>query len=709
MSAKKKNTGTKKNNENISTKEKTKKLTNEKKVETANNDVSKASEKTAQNETPKNSTEKAKLETAKSEVPKTTAKSVKEEDIKTKKENKTVSTKKQSSNNKTNINAEKKVSASKLSSNDKANNAKKSNTVKSEKNAKPDSSKKSKEEEIVFKNSKSKKTENTSNVKPKEDKKIEEKKEEPKQEENHGKKITIIVIATVILVVLLVFSICFALVHATKNTIARGITIKNIDVSNMNYNEAKSKLDEVFGLAAGLDIELKYNDFSYIITAEDIALNYDITPSLEEAYNVGRSGNIFQNNYELIGTSIFNKNINVDFTYDENSLNTIIEYVSTNIPNLVKQYSYYVDGSNLVITPGTDGIEVDREKLKNQIIEIIQNRDLTNISSETQNDKLEIPYNEVKANAIDVEAIYNEVKCDPQDAYYVEATETTKFEIHADVDGIDFAVSMDEAKAIVQEAGKEQYTIPLTITKANVTINDIGIEAFPYQVSKAETTYDASNRGRSENLRIATSKINGTVIMPGEQFSFNGVVGERTVSEGYQDAAIYSDGQVVNGLAGGICQVSSTLYNAVLSANLQVDERYNHSFTTSYAKPGKDATVVYGVKDLKFTNTRTYPIKIEASVGGGVCTFEIYGIEEEKEYDVKIIPVTTSTTPYTVQTVVDNSLAPGQTRVSQAGANGCKVTTYKEVYLNGVQISREVISNDTYQVMTRIIRVGPTE
>ena len=195
--------------------------------------------------------------------------------------------------------------------------------------------------------------------------------------------------------------------------------------------------------------------------------------------------------------------------------------------------------------------------------------------------------------------------------------------------------------------------------------------------------------------------------MPGEQFSFNGVVGERTVSEGYQDAAIYSNGQVVQGLAGGICQISSTLYNVALLANLQIDERYNHSFTTSYVKAGRDATVVYGVKDLKFTNTREYPIKITASVSGGVCTFAIYGIKQN-EYEVKILPQTTQTTPYTTQTIVDSSLAPGARSVMQAGANGCKVTTYKEVYLNGVQISREEISNDTYQVMTRIVKVGPS-
>ena len=157
---------------------------------------------------------------------------------------------------------------------------------------------------------------------------------------------------------------------------------------------------------------------------------------------------------------------------------------------------------------------------------------------------------------IDVEKVYNEVYSDPQNAYYNEATETTPFEIHPDVDGIDFAISMDEAKAKVEEEGLTEYIIPISRKKAEITINDIGIEAFPYKVSEFTTRYDASYTGRSENLRIASSKINGTVVMPGEQFSFNGVVGERTVAEGYKDAKIFAGDQVVDGLAGGICQVS---------------------------------------------------------------------------------------------------------------------------------------------------------
>jgi vancomycin resistance protein YoaR len=492
-------------------------------------------------------------------------------------------------------------------------------------------------------------------------------------------------------------------------TVAKGVSIKNIDISNLTYNEAKDKLEEAFNVVLDVNIELKYEDYLDVVRASDINLAYNINNALEEAYNIGRNGNIVECNYSLIATAFLKKNIDFEFTYDEDEIDKIVDQVSTEIPGIVKQYSYYIEEDNLIINPGTDGIKVKTEELKNLILEEIQNRNPLKLVKSFKNTQIEIPYEEVKADKIDIDQIYSEVYSEPQDAYYTEETEDTKFAIYADVDGIDFAISIDEAKQIVLEEGKTEYIIPLNKTKANITINDIGIEAFPYEISEFPTNYDASNLSRSENLRIAASKINGTVIMPGEQFSFNEVVGERTVAEGYQNAKIYSDGQVVDGLAGGICQISSTLYNAALLANLQIDERYNHTFTTSYVKAGRDATVVYGVKDLKFTNNREYPIKIEVSVSNGVVLFKIYGIQEENEYDVKIIPETIDVTPFTVQTITDYSLTPGTSVIKQNGSSGCKVITYKEVWLNGSMISREVLSNDTYKVLNKIVAVGPTQ
>lgn len=571
-----------------------------------------------------------------------------------------------------------------------------------------------KEEKIIF-NSKSKKEETKENFKKAvnnpalttKNNNEKNKTQEIKIEFDDAKKriINKILIIIAILVIVSAFSSAFAMVHSLSTTIAKGIKIKGIDVSGLTYDEAKTKLNENFKSIFDSNIILNYKDeYKYEISPDDVKLSYDFDDQLKEAYSIGRNKNIVLSNYTLLFTAISKKDINFEYNYDKKIVNSMVEEIATSVPGLVNQYSYYIDGDNLIIKPGTDGIQVDKEKLNKLITDNLKNRKYTDSSKDV---KIEIPYKNIKASEIDIDKIYSEVVHEPKDAYYTPATSTEKAKIFTDVDGINFGISVDEAKEKIKEEANE-YIVPLTRTKASVTINDIGLEAFPSKLQEFSTRFDASNIGRSENLRIATSKINGTVLMPGEQFSFNKVVGQRTIQEGYKNAAIYAGDGVVEGLAGGICQVSSTLYNLALLANLQIDERYNHSFKTSYLDAGKDATVVYGTLDLKFTNTRSYPIKIEGNAENGVIIFSMYGIEEDVEYTVNIVSKVLETTPYTTKTIQDNSLAPGVQLVDQAGELGYKTTTYKEKILNGIIVSNEVISNDTYRPMTKIVRVGPT-
>ena len=521
--------------------------------------------------------------------------------------------------------------------------------------------------------------------------------------ERKQKKNIFIFINIAILVFLIgIFSIIFALMNVTKSVIVNGVSIKGIDVSNLSMPEAKSKIEEALNIELNNSIKLSANEYETTLNTSQIEFEYNISKAVEDAYSVGRSGNIIQNNYEILMAAFFKKDIMPEYTYNKDTLNYIVDSIESKIPGLVSQATYYREGETLIITPGTDGIKVNKDKLKEEIINTIVNENAVEILQNNQPISLEIPIEQTKADAIDIEQIHKDIYTEPKDAYY----EENPFKIYAEVEGVDFAISMEEAKGIIAE-NKEEYRIPLKITPASKTINDIGTEAFPYLISSFTTRYDASNVNRSQNLAIATSKINGTVLMPGEEFSFNQVVGKRTIEEGYKDAKIYQDGKVVDGLAGGICQISSTLYNAVVQANLEIVERRNHSFTTSYVKAGRDATVVYGVIDFKFKNTRTYPIKIEGSVNSGIAEFNIHGIKEDVEYTVDLAPVVTASIPYSTQYIPDPTLMPGQQVLVQAGGSGCKVTTYKETKLDGKLVSREIISTDTYQPMKAIIRVGP--
>ena len=227
------------------------------------------------------------------------------------------------------------------------------------------------------------------------------------------------------------------------------------------------------------------------------------------------------------------------------------------------------------------------------------------------------------------------------------------------------------------------------------------------QNKEFKTTYDQSYTARVTNLQVAAKNVNGTILYPGDEFSYNKVVGERTAARGFKKAHIFSGGKVVDGLGGGICQVSSTIYNAVLLANLEITSRTAHMMHTGYVKPSLDATVVYGSIDFKFKNNRETPIKIESTVKNGNVVVKVYGIKTEKDPKVELESVIIKTIPYTTVTNYDNTMLEGTSKVTQSPMNGYVSEAYKILKdAQGNLISRTLISKDTYKETSKIVVVG---
>jgi vancomycin resistance protein YoaR len=253
----------------------------------------------------------------------------------------------------------------------------------------------------------------------------------------------------------------------------------------------------------------------------------------------------------------------------------------------------------------------------------------------------------------------------------------------------------------------ESFELALEVVKPEISITDLNDELFKDVLGTYETKYDKYYTTRAENLRLAASKINGKILYPGEIFSYNEVVGERTVAAGYKMAHVFAGGRVIDGLGGGICQVSTTLYNAVVLANLEIVERKAHQMHTGYVQPGRDATVVYGTIDFKFKNNRDLPIKIVCSVVDGVNKFEIFGIKKDTdptvEFETKIL---NTVYPKTINEN-DATMDVGTTKVVQSPMNGYTSETYKILKNSaGEQISRTLLSKDVYQVTNKIVKVG---
>ncbi len=496
----------------------------------------------------------------------------------------------------------------------------------------------------------------------------------------------------ILLLFFVFFSVIFSLVNLGNPKIARGVKIGKIDVSNLTQEEATKKVEKWYQEIAQSNISVNYQEVEETIHIEQFHSEIDIDKAVKEACLIGKSGNIVKDNYTILFSMIFSKKIEIPISLNQEEIDRKIEEINAKIPNALKESNYYIEEDKLIIIKGKSGVQIEKEKF---------NQELRETMIKEENRTFKIPVKELSPKEIKISDIHKEIYKQAQNASITK----DPIEVKPHINGIDFAISEEEAEAILKEE-KEEYIIPLTITIPEITLDKLGQEAFPHILGTFSTTYNMENKNRVTNLELASEKIDGTIILPGEIFSYNKIVGERTIAKGYKEAAVYSGGKVVDGIGGGICQLSSTLYNAVIYANLEITSRSNHRFLTSYVTAGRDATVSWGTIDFCFKNTRAYPIKILSNVKNGVVTTQICGIKEEKEYEVVIESIVTEVIPYSINYIRDTAMKQGEEEIKQYGANGAKSMTYKIVKQNGIMISKTLLSSDTYHALERIIKTG---
>lgn len=513
----------------------------------------------------------------------------------------------------------------------------------------------------------------------------------------HKSHIGLLIFSIIFFIVFLlasVFSTVFAFINVNNTTFVSGISILGIDVSGLSKDDAKQKVTDDVSNRLSTDVIFKHNDETYTLLPSSVGGSFDIDKVIDDAYSVGRNGNIFQNNFAILNAMINSKNFIPDFSFNSDSFDNSISQMNSNFADGIVEPSYDISGNNLIIKSGKNGNIVDSDKIKSLFVD-----KLTVVPYNT--DSIDVPVFSKEANKIDIDAIHSEIYKEAQDASYT----TNPYAVYPSSNGLDFNISIDEAKALIT-GDKDSYTIPLKTLSPNVKTSDIGIEAFPNLLSSYSTSFASSSSNRATNVSLATNKINGKVLMPGEVFSFNDTVGKRTPQAGFKVAGVYMNGQVATDYGGGICQVSSTLYNAVLRANLEIVDRSNHMFEVGYVPIGTDATVSWGAPDFKFKNSRSYPIKIVTSSSNRKCVVKFYGLKESEEYDIEIVSYRTGSVPYRTTYTTDSSLAAGQQKVIQRGSNGAKSVAYRIRKKNGQVISKELLSKDTYDPHNQIIAVG---
>lgn len=324
------------------------------------------------------------------------------------------------------------------------------------------------------------------------------------------------------------------------------------------------------------------------------------------------------------------------------------------------------------------------------------------------NVELELHIDQEKVSAFVTEKCGAAV-AEAQDAVIVKKGD--EFEITPSVTGI--AVDMEATEKAINEALRAENTegvsVAAVLTETEPRIKTEDVSEIKDLLGKYSTSFSTSGWARSTNLEVGTAKINGRVLMPGEVLSGYECMAPLTLANGYKMATAYENGRSVDSVAGGVCQIATTLYNAALNAELEIVQRQNHSMTVAYVDHSRDAAIAGTYKDIKIANPYDTPIYIEGYTSGKKLVFAIYGKETRPENrEIKFESKTLQwINPGDPIEEFDPTLAPGQRVQVQSSHTGIRSELYKCVYVDGVLTERILLNKDSYNSSKAIYRVGP--
>lgn len=475
-----------------------------------------------------------------------------------------------------------------------------------------------------------------------------------------------------------------------------------IDLGGMTPEQAETAIHEQTGdTYPNNNLTVELPDYSLILAPSSTKPSLDVAGLVEAAYNFGRTGNRWQNYQAKMQSALSHHNMNVleflslDTTYIEDLLAQAAKAaaselkqteitVTGKVPDLnrtIEQANADTEVEHMTMTfrMGTPYRALDTKQVLETIMNAYANNDFTTIHVE---------YDVKEPDPLDLNKLFKEHCVAPVDAILDEKT----YNITPEVLGYGFDIQ-DYTNRLAEVKPGDEVTYEFRFLNPKVTKASLEEYLFHDSLAKVDTDHvDIYNR--TNNLILACEAINGTIIRPGEVFSFNDIVGERTSDKGYLPAAIYSGGETVDGLGGGVCQVASTIYYAALLADMEIVERTEHMFEVSYVPPGLDATIYWGSLDFQFRNNTDYPLRINASVSGGQVHVELVGTDT-KDYYVEM-DYETIDGPYYGETKYkiypeNNPEGYEDGEVLQTAYTGRTIRTYRCKYSKA---SNELISSD---------------
>ncbi len=475
------------------------------------------------------------------------------------------------------------------------------------------------------------------------------------------------------------------------------VCVAGVEVGGLTVSAAIGEVEGVLEEAYDRTMEVRLPDRTLTFEPDDVNVSVHVSDAVELAHDYGRSGGVLKAVVDYIKCAAKGHDIELELAMemDTEFVEDVLVITANEVQAEAVNTVVDVQEEQILLTKGRPGVRLDTDALKTAILTAYETCDFTPI---------EWVYDSIPYVEADLEGMYQSISTQVKDAYYDEEAH----EIVPETKGHGFDPVAQAAKLASAEYGAK-LTIALEEIVPEVTAESLNAEMFGEKLESRSSPY-VNNAARTENLRIACESINGMILNPGDVFSFNEAVGERTEERGFKPATIYGgEGESVDGVGGGICQVASTIYYTTLYMDLEQVQREPHMYQVTYVPGGMDATVYWDSGlDYKFRNNTEHPMKIQANVDGGHVNITFWGVKENDNYVEMTFAVLETFTSEDVEEV-DETKEPGYREQKQTAYVGAKVEAYQKVFDGSGKLIKENTIKSTYKSRPNIYIVGPSE
>ncbi len=478
--------------------------------------------------------------------------------------------------------------------------------------------------------------------------------------------------------------------------IYHGVSAGGVDLSGLSRAEALEALEEpLASQSPGQSLDISVGEYSHSLDLSDVGTRYDARQTAEDAYLYGRTGGLFSRVSAVWTALTGGADVNPAIAVDQQLLDAKIQQLASELSSEIAEPAYTLENDVLTLDRGQTGISIDTDEFSSFIRGRILSGDL---SPAVYEPTVEDP------DQFDLMLIRDAVERPMQNPRLDLENDPSGKTILPAQRGI--SLDVEAAQKVLEESDERFVELPLIFTEPTMTTEEFRGTLFLDVLGEGTTSFNANLIGRTTNVKLACDFVNGTILNPGDVFSYNQTVGPRTYARGFKDAIVYVGTSAEDGVGGGICQVSSTIYYAALRADLEIVERKAHSRTVTYVPLGEDATVAWGAVDFRFRNDTDYPIRIDVSYGRSSLTVRLMGTKTENK-TVQMETKVLSKTPFQTVHVENAALAAGASKVKSNGYTGYVTETYRVVYIDGVEVSRTFENKSVYTKYDKIIEDGP--